>query len=149
MILGICLEKGGFHYAVLDGTKGNPSIYERAKRVNPEPESYPGSARWFKSSIGQILRDNSIDGTVVKLHFKLANMNAMFTHGLPIGVISLCCAENGIPLSTVSKAKLKGHTAFGLPKGTKAFEWVERFKDDAPYWTDSCRTAILAGITEL
>ena len=76
-------------------------------------------------------------------------MEAMFTHGLPLGAIALCCAKKEIPLTTVSKAKLKGHTVFGLPKGTKAFDWIEQYKDDQPYWTDSCKTAILAGITAL
>ena len=149
MNLGICLEKGAFHYALVDGSKSKPNIFQRGKRVNPEPNSYPQSANWYKSSIGQILHDNSVDHTIIKLHFKLANMNAMLTHGLPIGVIALCCAEHKIPLSTVTKAKLKGHTAFGLPKGTKAFDWVNQFKDGEPYWTDSCRTAILAGFSEL
>ncbi len=149
MKLGICLEKGGFHYAVVSGEKLNPHIIDRGKRGNPEPESYPNSAKWFKNAFGQILRDNKIDKVVIKLHYKLLNMDAMLIHGLPIGLISLCCSEKNIPLATISKAKLKGYSVYGLPKGTKALEWVDTLKDDQPYWTESCKTAILAGITAL
>lgn len=144
--LGICLEKGGLHYAAVQNNKGAFSLVKREKLVNPEDRSETGSAEWYFDTFTGLVNEHDAQKIACKIHYAIKNQEGLKTHGFPLGILSLVAHNRSVDLSFFTKQKLKGPKLFGLAKHQDPFTWVEQYKDKLPYWNDAAKTAVLLAI---
>ncbi|MCZ4109273.1 hypothetical protein O3U67_14350 [Brevundimonas diminuta] len=148
MILGLCLEKGGFRAAWLDGSKSLPTLIERDRAVNPHNEPSE-MATWAYGRFEQIIARHAISSVVCKISIDLKSQEAVLNHGAPLGILSYQCGKGKLALKLITKNKLNRPGTFTLPKAIKPADWVDALKDGKAYWDSAQRDAILAAVSEL
>ena len=148
MILGICLEKGGFRAAWLDGTKAAPVLIERDRAINPHSDP-KDLAVWSYGRFEQILGRHAVTGVACKISIDLKSQEAVLTHGLPIGLLAYQCDKLALPLKLITKNKLNREGTYSLAKGTKPSSWIDHLRDGKVHWDASARDAALAAVSEL
>lgn len=146
MQLGICLEKGGFHYAVIRNKNDNIDLIKREKLINPEDRSETGSAEWYFDTINGLVSDHDVSKVACKIHYAIHNQEGLKTHGFPLGILALVARNKSLELTLFTKQKLKGPKLFDLPKTQDPFVWVEQYNDQKPYWNDAAKTSVLLAI---
>lgn len=146
MQLGICLEKGGLHYAAVSKEKSGFSLVKRERLINPEDRSETGSAEWYFDTFNGLAKEHDVAQVGCKIHYAIKNQDGLKTHGFPLGILSLVAHNRSIEISFFTKQKLKGSKLFGLPKTQDPFVWVEQYKDQKPYWNDAAKTSVLLAI---
>lgn len=125
---------------------GSTSVAHRAGYKNPDPESQTRSANWYDSCFEDIINTYKPVSISSKIHYTLKSQSDIYSHGLPIGIISLAAHKGKVPLSFQTKIKLKSAKTFGLPKGTDPYKWIDHLSDGKPHWDVATKDAILAAI---
>lgn len=148
MILGLCLEKGGFRVAWLDGSKSSPTLVERDRAMNPHNEPSE-MATWAYGRFEQVIGRYAISNVVCKISIDLKSQESVLNHGAPLGILAYQCGKRNLPLKLITKNKLNRHGTFGLPKTSKPSDWVDSLKDGKVHWDSALRDAILAAVSEL
>ena len=144
MIMGICLNAGGFQASFVSGSKAAPILEAREICQNPETADLARSASWYDNRFTQLITNQNPDEVIAKIHFDVKNQKGLLNHGFPLGVLGKCCHTADLKLSLVTVQKLKSVKSFGLAKGTSTYLWIDQIKDQKPYWKDAGRISALA-----
>jgi hypothetical protein len=75
MFLGLCLEKGGFRAAWLDGTQAAPVLVERDRAINPHDEPSE-MATWAYGRFEQIIARHPVSKVVCKISIDLKSQES-------------------------------------------------------------------------
>lgn len=144
MIMGICLQTGGFQTSFVSGSKTAPVLEAREICQNPEGADLRRSASWYDNRFTQLISSQKPDAVIAKIHYDVKNQAGLLNHGFPLGVLAKCCHTANLEFSLVTVKKLKSVRSFDLAKGTSTYEWIDQLKDDKPYWKDAGRISALA-----
>lgn len=147
-ILGMNLLKGKFYYAILEGTKVNPTLIYKDRLVTVDPNSTPSLMNWYETEFHRIITNYTPD----KISYRLAlnpSKDQILSSILPLGVINLLSFKSNIQIIGYSPQSFVA-SKLNLPKGTDLYKHCDKiFGKNPPYWDNNIKNAILASWFEL
>ena len=145
-VLGFCMLKNEFYYAVLEGTKKEPILtMDKGRIVTPDSSDMPMFLNWYKNEINGLINKTKPEKVsyYLGLGFGGLKKDQIFTSAFPIGVLNLVLYDFKLPVESYLPANLV-MTKLGFPKGTDKEEQCDKsFGNNSPYWNKSMKNAVL------
>ena len=147
-VLGINLEKNGFRFAILEGTKKAPNLIHAEKINTPNFSSIPQQMNWYETTFQNILTkfSPSIIGIKVSLDAKKDSIAPWY---YPLGLLHNQAFQHGI-LTTEYVALNFTASKFDLDKTVDIYEHIDSiFGVFTPKWDKNQKYAVLSAWMKL
>ena len=142
-ILGINLEKNGMRYAVLDGTRSQPSIihYEKVSATNFS--NIPQAMNWYETTFQNLITRFRPTELGIKVSLQ-ADKDEIAPWYYPLGILHKQAFQNGIATAEFVAANFTS-SKFGLNKETTIYDHIDNiFGVFTPKWDKNQKYALLA-----
>lgn len=142
-VIGFNLEKGGFRYSVLEGTKAHPKLIEKDRVIVNTLSDTSELMDWYETSFQNILTKFQVSkiGIRLALNGKKAEISSWY---YPYGILHALAHKNN---TAVSEYVSQNFTAskFNLDKGIDIYNHVDNIIGvHRPYWDKSQKYSVLA-----
>lgn len=142
-IIGFHILSGKIYYAVLDGTKQNPSLIEKNKKITLSTNSIPESMDWFETTFENIINRINPDEISYRQSLNLKK-NQQYNISFPYGILNLLSFKKSIPINSWVPQNFVA-SKLGMTKGTDLISACDHtFGQNPPYWDVNMKNAILA-----
>lgn len=147
-VLGIHIAKSQLRYAVLEGTKDNPTLIAKDRLITLDPEDVPPLMDWYDTQFSGLLNDHSPDEISYRLTLEPKKAQ-LFTSSFPLGILNLLAHQRGIPISCYTPKAFVG-SKLGLGKKDDVFAHCDHILgNNPPYWDKNQKYAVLAAWFQL
>mgnify|MGYP004705172073 CR=1 FL=1 len=145
-VLGFCMMKKEFYYAVLEGTKKEPVLTtDKGKVITLDSSNIPQFLNWYKNEINGLINKTKPEKVSYYLGLGIGGLkkDQILTSAFPIGVLNLVSYDFQLPVDSYTPSNLV-MTKLGFPKDTDKDEVCNRiFGNNPPYWNKYLKKAIL------
>lgn len=132
-VLAFNLQKNQIRYAVLEGSKSNPTYITGDRLTNNNYRDTAELMDWCRSTFLALIDRHTPSLVSYRLFWKTNNMEQAKNFHYPYGVLNLICFEKNITVSELSSQKIKNPKTLGLPKDTDLYQLCdERFPSASP-----------------
>lgn len=140
--LGISLHKDYLRFAVLEGSKTNPTLVEKGRIKTTDPDEVPQLMDWFETQYSQLISVHAPGVVAYKLVLE-PKLDQQHYLSFPMGILNLLARKNGILINEFS-GKAITPNKLGHVKGTDLFNLVDKtFGMQPPHWDKYQKEAIL------
>ena len=147
-VLGIHALSGQFRYAVLDGTKANPTLVEKGRLVTPAEDDVPVLMDWYETQLRLLITNHQPETISYRLTLD-PKKKQLITSIFPFGILNLIAHREGITIA-FHTAQAFTATRLGLARGIDIYaECDHQFGSHPPYWDKNQKNAVLAAWFEL
>ncbi|VDN46707.1 conserved protein of unknown function [Petrocella atlantisensis] len=147
-VLGVHLTKNDFRYAVMEGSKTNPSLIKKDKVITIKNASVPELMNWYDDNFKRLIERHNPD----KISYRLTlnpNKEQLFNLEFPYGLLNLIAYEKEIDIREFTSQSYTP-SKLDLNKGSDLYEYCDTvLGDNKPYWDKTTKYAVLAAWFEL
>ena len=142
-VLGINLEKSGFRYTILDGTKSKPIFMEKKKIDINSTSEISELMDWYETIFQNLITKYKPVKVGIKLSLDAKKDSISYWY-YPYGVLHNICFKKQISVCEFVSANFTP-SKFGLDKTIDIFEHIDIvFGIHKPYWDKSQKQSLLA-----
>jgi hypothetical protein len=147
-VLGIHLLTGQLRFSVLEGTKSDPSLFEKGRLVTTDPEDAPALMDWYDSQFRLLITSHSPD----KLAYRLTldpKKDQLICSEFPLGILNLIAHQKSLPISSYTSRSFTP-SRLGLAKNADLYAHCDTvFGLNPPYWDKNQKNSLLVAWFEL
>ena len=141
-VLGLHAHKGALRWAVVEGTRQNPTYVAHGRLVTPDPTQVPALMDWYESQFIRLIEDYTPDKVAYRLTLD-PDKEQLFYAEFPFGVLNLLAHHRGFPVTCLtSRSFTPSRLAKAKGIDIKA-ECDTVLGVHPPHWDDNQRYAVL------
>lgn len=142
-VLGVNLEKNGFRYCILDGTKEDPSIIHFEKVLNNNCTTTGLLVSWYETTFQTLIDKYKPSSIGAKLSLD-AKKDCIAPWYYPLGFLHNIAHQNDINICEFVSANFTA-SKFGLDKTINIYDHIdERFGVFHPKWDKAQKYALIS-----
>lgn len=142
-VLGINLEKNGFRFTILDGTKDVPKFIEKQKVAINATSNISELMDWYETSFQNLLTKYKPTKIGVKLSLDAKKASIPYWY-YPYGILHNICFKQQLEVHEFVPANFTP-SKFGLDKSINIYEHIDDVMGiHKPHWDKSQKYSVLA-----
>lgn len=142
-VLGINLEKNGFRYTILDGTRSHPQLIHHEKVSANNFSSIPQLMNWYETTFHNLITRFNPSAIGIKVSLQ-ADKDEIAPWYYPLGLLHKQAFQSGIPTAEYVAANFTS-SKFDLDKTIQIYDHIDSiFGVFTPKWDKNQKYSLLA-----